>query len=576
MKNVSPDHEQEEYDEDDGLSEDENWLMEDESNDTRIKDLFNPEEISHGDLKSLLERSLNECNFDLKKIASIVLHNKSKSYNATTSTEGMDSFAKDEFDSDYRILKLLNYIRFRTIKQHMRDSEILRKEIIETLAFDDNKFLSPVVPDDPLLYLFQDMYEHEQEEAGERFEDTLKKQREEINSLKAQLEECRKKLTESLIDVDNEGTRRVTVTTKKEDDNDKIHIDSDYFDSYSTLSIHREMLQDRPRTLSYRDALEKVSKGKKVMDIGCGTGILCLFAARAGAEKVIGIDAAEIIHQAVKIIKDNKYDNKVNLVKGKLEDLDLNSMQVLNRNEKIDVLVSEWMGYGLLFESMLDSVLVARDRFLDKETGIMVPSHASIFVQACDKCEAKHFQFWNDVYGFDYSAIKEMDVKEHSNNDDKKNHSISFAHVGVVDHSSIISSRALAKEFDLIEVDADDLDFAGDFTIKINEIGENEDKNKTFQFNSVVISFDCAMSPGITLSTATDKPYTHWQQTMLVIEDSPKDPKFLMYPGEEISGTLSYQKSDTNQRNIIVSLSLNFPQRFGYGDTPFEKIYELS
>ena len=45
--------------------------------------------------------------------------------------------------------------------------------------------------------------------------------------------------------------------------------------------------------------------------------------------------------------------------------------------EKVDIIVSEWMGYALLYESMLDSVLHARDRFL-RESGVMSPSQAQM------------------------------------------------------------------------------------------------------------------------------------------------------------------------------------------------------
>ena len=52
--------------------------------------------------------------------------------------------------------------------------------------------------------------------------------------------------------------------------------------------------------------------------------------------------------------------------------------------EEVDVIVSEWMGFYLLHESMLDSVIFARDKFLRKDScGIMLPSHAIIYVAPC-------------------------------------------------------------------------------------------------------------------------------------------------------------------------------------------------
>lgn len=47
--------------------------------------------------------------------------------------------------------------------------------------------------------------------------------------------------------------------------------------------------------------------------------------------------------------------------------------------EKVDIIISEWMGYFLLRESMLDSVLDARDRFL-KPGGALYPSHSSLLL----------------------------------------------------------------------------------------------------------------------------------------------------------------------------------------------------
>lgn len=85
-----------------------------------------------------------------------------------------------------------------------------------------------------------------------------------------------------------------------------------YFDSYSHFGIHEEMLKDHVRTGAYQAAIldnKHLFKDKVVLDVGCGTGILCLFAAKAGAKKVIGVDCASIVKQAREIVKANGYED---------------------------------------------------------------------------------------------------------------------------------------------------------------------------------------------------------------------------------------------------------------------------
>lgn len=68
--------------------------------------------------------------------------------------------------------------------------------------------------------------------------------------------------------------------------------------------------------------------------------------------------------------------------------------------QQVDIIVSEWMGYALLYESMLDSVLVARDRFL-RPGGVMAPSQCQMMLGLCEAQEIfkDRISFWNDIYG---------------------------------------------------------------------------------------------------------------------------------------------------------------------------------
>jgi protein arginine N-methyltransferase 1 len=58
------------------------------------------------------------------------------------------------------------------------------------------------------------------------------------------------------------------------------------------VGIHEEMLKDEVRTGKYQAAIlhnAALFKDKVVLDVGCGTGILSMFCAQAGARKVIGV-----------------------------------------------------------------------------------------------------------------------------------------------------------------------------------------------------------------------------------------------------------------------------------------------
>lgn len=155
--------------------------------------------------------------------------------------------------------------------------------------------------------------------------------------------------------------------------------DDYYWSSYEHFGIHEEMLKDRVRTNAYRRAIvenKHLFQDKIVMDVGCGTGILSMFAVDAGAKHVYAIEASGIARQARGIIEENHMSDRITVIQKKIEDV----TELSNGVQEVDIIISEWMGYFLLYESMMDSVLYARDRWLRKDgQGVLMPDVSHVF-----------------------------------------------------------------------------------------------------------------------------------------------------------------------------------------------------
>lgn len=77
------------------------------------------------------------------------------------------------------------------------------------------------------------------------------------------------------------------------------------------------MLKDTVRTDSYRDFIydnKGLFKDKVVLDVGCGTGILSMFCAKAGAKMVIAVDNSNIIQKARENIYKNGFEHIITYV----------------------------------------------------------------------------------------------------------------------------------------------------------------------------------------------------------------------------------------------------------------------
>lgn len=270
--------------------------------------------------------------------------------------------------------------------------------------------------------------------------------------------------------------------------------DTQYFESYAGAEVHRMMLADKVRTEGYGKAIaELVKPGMTVLDVGAGTGILSFFAARAGAKKVYAVDRSDILSVTEELVEANGFDDVIECLDGVAELLDL--------PEKVDVIVSEWMGMFALTEAMFESVCRARDRHL-KPGGLMIPGSIKMCLTPIqeDKLYAEHgLGFWKeDLYGFDYTPMINAEIADLDTNSVEGDKAIALA------------KSALLTEVDAITDPIEKYWFNSSVDFEITKAG---------RLHGFLGHFEAALSKNVILSTAHDLPMTHWRQSWFPIRE---------------------------------------------------------
>ncbi|KAF2812208.1 S-adenosyl-L-methionine-dependent methyltransferase [Mytilinidion resinicola] len=376
--------------------------------------------------------------------------------------EGFDFLAaKARMNLDFiGTIEFINYIRSQALLGH-RDFN-MDKETFEIEAYGR----SPL-DDDPLLYSLDDLPTDETPAQEDVHHNTADLERiAELENAIQQLALVHKAHNEMvqrmLAETSSESDTKTRPTKPKKAAEEKLsgpalEKDNDsYFNGYAYNQIHRTMLEDKVRTDAYRDFIydnKHVFAGKTVLDVGCGTGILSMFCAKAGAKHVYAVDNSNVAVKAREIIHTNNLAATITVIRGNIEDITLPVAQV-------DIIVSEWMGYALLYEKMLDSVLVARDRFL-APGGLMVPSHCTLRIAPYSNAqfgyENRENAFWADVYGFDMTPMIDNDK-------------LAFS---VIDIEHVIPQRIAGppstfRVLPLATVSAQELQFTAPFAVELS------------------------------------------------------------------------------------------------------------
>ena len=272
--------------------------------------------------------------------------------------------------------------------------------------------------------------------------------------------------------------------------------DRDYFDSYAGAEVHRLMLADNVRTEAYRDALESlVEPGMTVLDVGCGTGILSLFAARAGAEQVFAVDRSEILQVTERIVRRNDLSQTIKCFPGKAESIELPC--------RVDLIVSEWMGFFALAEAMFESVVAARDRHL-RHGGALVPGAIRLMFGPIEdaRIHREHgLGFWSEpVYGFDYAPMLDYEIAD-------------LETVSVRgDRARRLGPPTCVADIDCLTDPIEDYWFDARVRIPIQTDGE---------LHGFLGHFEAQLAPDVMLSTANDLPMTHWRQSWFPVRARP-------------------------------------------------------
>lgn len=210
------------------------------------------------------------------------------------------------------------------------------------------------------------------------------------------------------------------------------------------------------------------------------------------------------------------------------------------------------MGYGLLFEAMLDSVLWARDHYL-VPGGLMVPSHTTLRIAPYVDSDFvdSHITFWKSVYGFDMSSMLENMNEE--------------AIVTTTKPTSVIGSSAVFLSLPLHTITVSELSFVKDFEVTITKDVPRLDgwnvwfdtffmPSPTFKFNENSDPSEMRRNGLVAFTTGPFGTETHWQQCVFLANDN-GTPIESLKEGQVIKGSIGYQKKEEGSRALDIEMT---------------------
>ncbi|XP_065221511.1 protein arginine N-methyltransferase 1-like isoform X2 [Planococcus citri] len=305
-----------------------------------------------------------------------------------------------------------------------------------------------------------------------------------------------------------------------------------YYDPYSRLLVHEQILSDYETIETYKawiNSKKDLIKGKIVLDVGCGTGILSMLAAEAGAARVIGIEWSNIADYTEEIIKENYMDDRVFIIKGKV------GRAILPYNiRKVDVIISMWMGFSLIQGDRLNAVIQARDKWL-APMGVIIPDRAILYMSAISDHNFREddIESWKNVYGYNMSCVIDEALKH--------------AYCRVVPPNNMVTNRCKIKEINLL-------------TDSLKNIFKNVNFRLTALRNDHIQAFITHFTVkfskcdnGLEINTDPLFAPKRWGQTVMYMKDY-----ITIRKKEKIVGTVSFFQVNKDHRLLGIFIGMFF------------------
>lgn len=296
--------------------------------------------------------------------------------------------------------------------------------------------------------------------------------------------------------------------------------------AFASVAVHHYMLRDTVRVMAYKTAIAASVKGKRVIDLGCGTGILSLFAAKAGAAHVTAIEESSIAAVAEEMFRDNKADQVITLYKSNSKDV--------NIAERADILIHEIIGMDPLDENILIYIADAKKRFL-KSGGRLIPGRMEICCIGYEDDLSGYFV--NEAAAFEglYGLSFETYIKSLRNAPAEK-----LRNTVNLGNKEFSGRKALSEEAVLY-----DIDFNSDFSEETRR--KKKIKLKPIRdgiLGGALIYFRAHLTDEVVLSTSPYAAPTHWRQ-----KDIPFNAPRKVSTGADVE--LSFEIKNVNGKQAI-------------------------